>query len=162
MIASLPVPEPFDLERFRVSLERHRGRPLLLLPAAIAADCSGMWAGTEEADFIFYAQDTTPVHQRHIVAHEIGHMAFDHRGTKVDGDQLARLLFPDLSPALVRSSLARSAYSDDEECEAETFASVLLGRARARPGASGLRPGEAELLQRIEGAFAPARPGYGE
>ncbi len=162
MIASLPVPEPFDLEHFRMNLEGHRGKPLLLLPAAMTTDCSGMWAGTGEADFIFYAQDTTPVHQRHIVVHEIGHMAFGHQGTKAGGDALARMLFPGLSPALVQSSPARSVHSDDEELEAETFASVLLGRARARPAASGLRPGEAELLQRIEGAFTPVQPGYGE
>jgi hypothetical protein len=42
---------------------------LALVPAAIATSCSGMWVGTDEADFIFYARDTTPVHQRHIVVH---------------------------------------------------------------------------------------------
>lgn len=162
MIASLPVPDPFDLERFRLNLEGHRGKPLLFLPAAIATECSGAWIGTEDADFIFYARDTTSVHQRHIVVHEIGHMAFGHCGTKADGDALARVLFPDLSPALVQSSLARSVHSGDEECEAETFASILLGRARSRSAAPGLPQGEAELLQRIEGAFSPVHPGYGE
>jgi hypothetical protein len=86
-------------------------------------------------------------------------MSFDHQGTKIDGDELARLLFPNLGPALVRSSLARTAYSDAEEREAETFASVLLGRARNRPAGPGLQPAEAELLQRVEGAFTPGRPG---
>jgi hypothetical protein len=162
IIACLPVPEPFDLEQFRVNLEGHRGRPLLLLPAETGTECSGMWVGTEDADYIFYAQDTTPVHQRHIVVHEIGHMAFDHQGSRLGGDELARLLFPNLNPALVQSFLARSVYSDDEECEAETFASVLLGRVKAQQGVPGLRPGEAELLQRIAGAFSPAQPGYGK
>ena len=161
MIASLPVPEPFDLEQLRVNLEGHRGRPLLLMPGAAATDCSGMWIGTEAADYIFYAPDTTPVHQRHIVVHEIGHMAFEHQGSRAGGDVLARLLFPDLSPALVRSFLARSVYSGQDEREAETFASVLLGRVKPRPGAAGLRPGEAELLRRVEGAFTPAQFSYG-
>jgi Zn-dependent peptidase ImmA (M78 family) len=121
-----------------------------------------MWIGTDAADFICYAQDTTPVHQRHIVAHEIGHMAFEHRGSAAGGEEIARLLFPDLSPVLVQSFLARSVYSDREELEAETFASVLLGRARPRPSTSGLRAGEAEVLRRVEGAFTPAQPSYGE
>jgi hypothetical protein len=162
MIASLPVPDPFDLERFRVNLACHRGRPLLLLPDAIAKDCSGIWIGTQEADFIFYARDTSPVHQRHIIAHEIGHMAFGHQGAKVGDEGLTRVLFPDLSPAVVQSFLARTSYSDNEEREAETFASILLGRVRRQPAIADLSPDEAELLHRIERAFTPAYPGYGK
>lgn len=161
LIASLPVPDPFDLEQFRANLERQRGRRLLLLPDAMATDCSGMWIGTDQADYVFYARDTTPVHQRHIVAHEIGHMVFDHRGV-ASGTRLDKLLFPALSPAMVRTILGRTAYSDQEEREAETFASVLLGRARLRPAAPDLQPDEAELLQRVKGAFAPAWSGHGE
>jgi hypothetical protein len=161
IIASLPIPKPFDLEQFRANLERHRGRPLLLLPDAIATDCSGIWIGAEHADFIFYARDTTVVHQRHIIVHEIGHMAFGHQGARVDGGELALSLFPDLSPDLVRSALARTAYSEYEEREAETFASVLLRRAHLQPAAPELRPDDAEALQRVAGAFSLTQPGYG-
>jgi hypothetical protein len=122
-----------------VNLEDHRGRPLLLMPGATATGCSGMWIGTDAADYIFYAPDTTPVHQRHIVAHEIGHMAFGHQGSRADGDELARLLFPDLSPALVRSFLtrsvlARSVYSGNEEREA---GNVRLRSPRPREAPNG-------------------------
>jgi hypothetical protein len=160
LIGSLPIPEPFTLERFREGLERHRGRRLMLVPTPTATNCSGVWVGTEEADYIFYARDTTLLHQWHIVAHETGHMVLGHQGAPIRDDEFARMLFPHLSPDLVRSALARAGYSDPEEREAETFASLLLDRVSAPVPAPGLAPGQAQLLSRIEGAFTTARPAH--
>jgi hypothetical protein len=54
--------------------------------------------------------------------------------------------------------LARSAYTDLEEQEAETFASLLLDHIKAPPPpAPPMRPEQAELLLRVEHAFGPAR-----
>jgi hypothetical protein len=154
-------PAPFSLELFRQGLERRRSRPLRLIPARTAPDCSGLWTGTTDADCIFYAQDTTPLHQWHIVGHEAGHMLFGHKGTPVDGDEFTRLMFPNLDPALVRLTLARSACTGTEEQEAETFASLLLERIRFPPRAPGLPPAQATLLSRAEAAFTLAPPGTG-
>jgi hypothetical protein len=160
IINTMPIPSPFGLEKFRANTERHRGRPLLLIPTNTTADCSGLWIGTTEGDYIFYERNTTPLHQWHIVGHEIGHMLFGHRGTPISDDEFARLLFPNLDPDLVQSALARSAYTDTEEEEAETFATLLLDHIHRLPHPPDLPPGKAEVLTRLEGAFtASARRG---
>ena len=56
-------------------------------------------------------------------------MVFDHQGTKADGDELARLMFPNLSPALVRSSLARSVYSAMINTALLAVSAIALGAA---------------------------------
>jgi hypothetical protein len=152
-IRSLPVPDPFDLEQFRINLENHRKRGLQLIPAQTPPACSGMWIPLADTDCIFYERATTRPHQVHIIAHETGHMVFGHRGEPLGDSELARLLFPDLDPDTVRSALARSGYTDIEEQEAETFASLLLDRIKA-PSTSDLPPEKADLLRRVEAAFA--------
>ncbi|MBO0802102.1 MAG: ImmA/IrrE family metallo-endopeptidase [Nocardiopsaceae bacterium] len=153
-IQALTIPVPLGLEPFRECLERHRGRPVDLIPTTTANGCSGLWIGTRDADYIFYERDTTPLHQLHIVAHEAGHMLLGHAGTPIGTEQLARLLFPDLPAALVQSALGRSAYTDAEEHEAETFASLLLGPAAHHPPTPpNLPPGTAAFLDRLEDAF---------
>jgi hypothetical protein len=159
MIKALPVPAPFDLERFRANIERHRGRRLRLHAIPTKPDCSGLWIATRDADHIYYASDTTPLHQWHIIGHEAGHMLFGHQGASSGEEDLARLLFPSLDPAMVRAILARSAYTDTEEEEAETFASVLLERARQPRRRPSLPPAQAELLSRVEGAFGTSPRG---
>lgn len=111
-----------------------------------------------DADCIFYEQDTTQLHQLHIIGHESGHMLFGHRGLPISEGEFAHLLFPDLAPELTSSFLARSAYTDTEEEEAETFASLLLDHIKPAPRAPHLPPHQADLLHRVEGAFTRPRP----
>jgi len=154
MIRSLPVPDPFDLEQFRLNLANHRKRQLQLVKTQTPPACSGMWISFPDTDCIFYERDTTWPHQLHIIAHETGHMVFDHRGEPLGGSELARLLFPSLDPDTVNAALARSGYPDAEEQEAETFASLLLRRINTRRDADELPTEQADLLRRVEAAFA--------
>jgi hypothetical protein len=157
-IKTLPIPRPFSLEQFRARLEHQRQRPLQLIPTRTRPDCTGLWIAMADADYIFYEQDTTPLHQWHIVGHETGHMIFDHHGSPITDEEFTRLLFPSLDATLIRSVLGRSAYTDAEEQEAETFASILLDHIKAPPPqAPPMRPEQAELLLRVEHAFGPAR-----
>ena len=95
-----------------------------------------MWIATDEADYIFHEEGTTPFHKTHIVLHEIAHMLLDHRGGGAWED-LARLLAPDIGPGLARLILGRTAYITVEEREAETLASLHspTGQRRTEPGA---------------------------
>jgi hypothetical protein len=96
-----------------------------------------MWIATEATDYIIYEQNTTPDNQLRIISHEIGHMTLGHQGIPLASSDMGRLFFPNLDPAMVAASLARSVssavYSPTEELEAETFASLLAGRIRAWP-----------------------------
>jgi hypothetical protein len=130
VINGLNVPHPFDLEKFRSQLERQRDRPLRLVPIQSEPDSPcGLWVAMAEADYIFYDAATSPLHQIHIIVHEIGHLLLDHRGAAWITDALAGALMPDLDPALIRRTLGRTVYTEIEEQEAETIATMLLERA---------------------------------
>jgi IrrE N-terminal-like domain len=137
VIMRLPIPRPFDLERFRVALGRHRERPLRFIPARTTAKTAartagaaggpdGLWVATANADHIFYDQDATPLRQLHIIAREIGHMVLEHQGAPASTSEIARLLLPSLDPALIIATLGRTSYTLAEEQEADLFAALLL------------------------------------
>jgi hypothetical protein len=61
LILSLPFhlesfPRPWRLEEFRVAVERHRGRRLILEPAPLSRCGSAMWIAAHAADLIVYDQ----------------------------------------------------------------------------------------------------------
>jgi hypothetical protein len=152
-IWSLTIPSPFGLEPFRECLEQRRGQPVRLIPTKATTECSGLWVGTPDMDYIFYERSATPLHQLHIVAHEAGHMFFGHKGQSISDEEFSRLLFPDLPPELVTSMLGRSAYTDTQEREAETFATLLLNHVMQLPPRADLPPDKTVLLRRLEDAF---------
>lgn len=136
-VASLGIHCPSDLNSVLAAVEKRRGRPLVLTAATMGPACNGMWIATETTDYIVYEQDTTPDNQLRIIGHEIGHMVLGHQGTPLASSDVGRLFFPNLDPAMVATSLARSAssavYSPTEELEAETFASLLLSQLDRSP-----------------------------
>jgi IrrE N-terminal-like domain len=130
VIRRLPIPRPFDLERFRIALGRRRERTLRFIPARTTARSAdgpdGLWVATANADHIFYDQDATPLRQLHIIAREIGHMVLEHQGAPASVSEIARLLLPSLDPALIVATLGRTSYTLAEEQEADLFAALLL------------------------------------
>lgn len=166
IIDDLPLPTPFDEERFLSGLGRQRGKPvsLLVVPARGGLP-SGLLLVTANVDIVVRIE-TSPIHAHHIVAHEVGHLLLDHRSMAQDGespddhavDTLATLL-PSLSPTLIRRLLARQLYQDDEERQAEIFASMLMMRAYRAPAtrraAGRITADNAASMTRIENTLLP-------
>ncbi len=133
---SVALPEPFDAEAFVASLAANRRRPIELMPVSApeGAPC-GLLMSTERADYILYPTNTTALHRRHILLHEVGHLLCGHTGPDGGADGVAidaaagRQLMPNLSPELVRRVLGRTTYTEVEEREAELVASLLAQRA---------------------------------
>jgi hypothetical protein len=112
-----------DLESFRAVLEKFRERPVYVIPFTLGAGFVGLWLDTDTADYIFYELNTTPFHQRHIVLHEGSHILRGHGG--VDIPELVSSLPLRLDPTMIRSLLGRSAYTEQEEAEAEVLATLI-------------------------------------
>jgi hypothetical protein len=114
---------------------------------------------TDRADYIGYPVATTPLHQQHIVLHEIGHLLCEHPGRSGPADSVARGLTTQLSDELVSRVLGRTAYDEQEEQEAELIASLALQRAVHHP-VSAPRPGPlAGRVRRLGHVFGrPHRP----
>jgi len=182
-VRTLPIPRPFTLEGFLEQVGDHSGRRIELLPAILGATAPcGMLVGTDDVDYICFAANTSPLHRRHIVLHEVGHLWLEHKGTTVAldtptppdpaapgpvtagpvagdlGDSaLAALktLLPDLPEAVIKRIMGRTVFDKREEREAELFA-LLAGPVITRAGRI---PAQARdnVLDRIREVFdAPA------
>jgi hypothetical protein len=139
-------------------LAARRGRGIIVrsMPSVGEGFACGLWVATDDADIVLVERGTTVQHQDHIVAHELGHICFDHYGTlHPTSHELGRLM-PNLDPALVRRVLGRTSYTSREESEAEVFASVLMTytTAGARlPGPAGSDAGQP--VHRFASALEP-------
>ncbi|MGW4489103.1 hypothetical protein ACWEOE_35365 [Amycolatopsis sp. NPDC004368] len=129
------LPEPFDADEFVAGIAAGRGRPIELMPVNVPSDgpC-GLLMSTARADYILYPTNTTALHRRHILLHEVGHLLCGHVGSDAGAEGAAidvavsRALMPNLSPELVRRVLGRTTYSEVQEQEAELVASLLAQR----------------------------------
>ncbi len=118
----------FTMEDFRSYLEHRRGRKLVFVPWPMPPSLTGAWLAAEGCDFVFYAQDSLPIHQAHIQLHEMAHMLCGHSGLKTDGPDLQ--VFRASRPTQETDRLMfRSSHSDIEELEAETLASLVQRQA---------------------------------
>ncbi|WP_138356392.1 MULTISPECIES: ParH-like protein [unclassified Streptomyces] len=147
------IPDPFDVHEMFQRISRQRGRPIHLLSRQLppGSPC-GLWISTGSADYMLYEQATSPAHQDHILLHELGHLLHDHGVGQPLSTDVARTLMPSLKPELVQRVLGRTRYSDTEENEAETFASVILTQVSLRsPEPQGIVPPEAaDVIRRLE------------
>lgn len=139
-----------ELHRY---LSVQRRRPIHLIPAPFPErHLFGIWLKMDDFDVIAFEKAASPSHKEHIIAHELAHIAFEHRGSVQLDHSDSGQLFSDVDPAAVRSMLMRSRYSHDEEQEAETMASLILARA-TKPWiepAWGVPEEAAEIVARIE------------
>lgn len=151
---ALDLPTPFDVRAFCRALVMRRGRPIELLPIVGTRGPCGLWIASDEADYIFYEQQTSRLHQEHIILHEVCHVLCGHQPTPVSHADLSRL-FPDMHPDTVQRLLQRGGYSTEEEREAELLASLILEQtARRLPRAVSIPDGEtAGLLGRLEASL---------
>lgn len=141
LIGQLHVPMPFTIENLADAVAQRRGRPLRLIPLprtdAGESGICGVWIALSDADHVYYSVVTSPVHQTHIVLHELAHILLDHRQDGEPDHEVLRWLFPDLDPAMAARLLARdrTRTTTDQEQEAELLASLMWQHFDAVPAA---------------------------
>ncbi|GAB2720348.1 hypothetical protein [Nocardia thraciensis] len=138
----LPIPDPWDRDRFVATVAELRGRPITLVPigalGVVESPC-GLWLMREDDDVIVYEGGTSEYHIDQIVCHEVGHMVLGHDRAYPagdggpPGDATLRALLPDIDPSAVRAVLGRSGYGSGMEREAELFATMVM--VSSAPGA---------------------------
>lgn len=152
LVDSLTIPVPFGLDAFCEQLGRDRGRPISRLAVDLpAGGPCGLLVSTDEAEVVLVERRTTEWHQRHIVLHELGHLLWGH--DRLMAPATSTLLLPHLDPEMVHRVLARTSYSELEERQAETVASLILERvSRLAPETrwSARASVDAEALHRVE------------
>lgn len=162
LVAALGLPAPFDLAAMCVHVGEQRGKPIKLMATSMSmgGGLCGMWMGTAKSDYVFYEQDTTVVHQQHIVFHELGHILRGHPPARLLGTELAHALAPHVDTSgEVPRVLGRDAYTDDHEYEAELIATFILRRVSLHSNAAdALQGGDlTDPVSRVERSLR--RPG---
>ncbi|MBP2475661.1 hypothetical protein JOF53_004533 [Crossiella equi] len=135
VVGSLPLPDPFDVRELvrLVAERRQRAITVLPYPAHVVARARaqheplpyGMWLAGTTADFIFYREDTTEMHQQHVILHELGHICLRHRTDTIDDVDAARI---------TGGAAKRTVYGDGQERAAELFAYLVEQRAGSLNG----------------------------
>ena len=134
LVADLDLPDPFDLEDFCTRLGQHIGRRLVLMShSMVIGGLCGAWMRTAKADYVFYEEDTSQLHQQHIVFHEIGHILRAHVPGKELSKDLARTIAAGAKVSDVFRVLGRDSYAEDDEFEAELIATLILRRIGRQP-----------------------------
>lgn len=153
MVRDLDIPSPFDVRLLCRRIAERQHRPIHLEPMRMPADgpC-GVWVSGAAVDYIFFEEQTSPLHQEHIVAHELGHLLCDHRTMSVMSGDTSRTVLPTLDPNMVERILHRTHYNEVEEQQAEIIASLILRNAnRTHPEAARSVPPEAAaIVERVE------------
>lgn len=123
----------------------------MALPMSASGAC-GLWMAGSANDYICYERNTTPVHQEHIVLHELGHILCEHPGSQPVDLALARI-FPDLSATTLKIMLARqhAGFSAQHEAEAETVAYLISEIIDTRPHRT--QRGLTEMTDRLSQAL---------
>lgn len=131
------IPRPMDVTLLVERLEHVRGRPIELFATTCrTGGPMGMWVCRPDRDIIVYPADTSPLHQAHIVLHEIGHMIAEHRRDCSLPADVATRLTSLVGPALIQHMMGRTTYATPEEWEAEIIASHIWSTATlGRPSA---------------------------
>lgn len=149
----LALPHRFGTQQLCDAVSSLRGRPIVLRPlstlGAVDAPC-GIRVEAVDADYLFFEESTSSLHQLHILAHEISHIACDHPGS-MSLDETAPLT-TGINPTLILRMSGRTSYTTADEREAEMMATVI--RQRIYRGRE-LPPSQpTEATERWEALFA--------
>ncbi|MEU3990803.1 hypothetical protein OG301_16170 [Streptomyces platensis] len=122
-LQELGVQPPLDVVALCQALGRKWGRDIELQPAPLPQPGPlGLLIETPEADIILYQEKTTRLHQDHIILHEVGHMLANHES---DSTELGAT-GPRIEPGGARREHQRCSYDDQQECDAELVATIIL------------------------------------
>lgn len=142
-IAELEIPHPWGVEEFSRSVSRHTARPIRIEHYPAAAKPSerpcGLLIRRESADVVFYDPSTSRYHAEHTILHELGHIVMDHFASPaemiaghddvaVDVSNWLTEELTDVDADAISHVLCRTAFENDQEEEAELFASLLMSR----------------------------------
>lgn len=117
LLRQLDIRPPLRVDELCARLGEHRGKPIRLIPWALPVPGPfGLWMSRPHEECVFYQEETSRVHQDHIILHELGHILADHG----DGEDLS-----ELGPDFVAKGFRRTCYTEDYEREAELVATII-------------------------------------
>ena len=144
LVGRMRVPHPFTRDAYQAVLSEVVGTTIRLVPFSATApgqltSLTGMTVPLANTTYVFYRSDASPVHQLHVIHHELFHILAGHPGIPVSDEHLKNALIemlkvelPHLNADLIRHLVGRgctNGHSDDRhERDAERFAVAVAQR----------------------------------
>ncbi|MFC0434541.1 ImmA/IrrE family metallo-endopeptidase [Kutzneria buriramensis] len=160
LVAALPLPESYTVAELSRACGHLMDTTIVVqpYPESIVAEAnvegrplpSGVLLNTAKGVHIFYRSDTSAMHQRHVILHELGHLLCRHPTATVDEPAT------DLNTANISQAAQRSHYHSDRERAAELFAYLVeqRGGQLSLPGRNRRDdPTHADMLRRFRSTF---------
>ncbi|MFD9269743.1 hypothetical protein ACFWB1_12485 [Streptomyces goshikiensis] len=125
LLRDLDIQPPLQVDDLCRRLGARLGKPIRLVAWALPIPGPfGLWMSRPSEEVIFYQEETTRVHQDHIILHEVGHILAEHEDDGDAGEHFPDL-GPDFPPDLIRRGFRRTCYTEDYEREAELVATII-------------------------------------
>lgn len=119
---SLPVPDPWSVERFGAALARQRGRRLILAAAQLPGGHPGLWVALPATDLIIYPRADDAAVELRAIGHQLGHMLLGHQGVPASESP-----FPHVHPNTA-ATIGITRFAPPEESVADEFAAQFTAR----------------------------------
>jgi hypothetical protein len=136
MVRELDLPRMSTVEELCAVVADRAGRPVVLTPRRMrVGEPSGFVERRAETDVIYFEQETSGLHQAHIICHELAHLLCDHLAEPPAAEEsAAQVTLPTIDPDMVRLVLGRSHYDGAAEEEAEILGAELTRALVLAPG----------------------------
>ncbi|MFJ9027380.1 hypothetical protein ACIRQP_02425 [Streptomyces sp. NPDC102274] len=137
MVRELDLPQLSTVEELCAAVADRSGRPVQLVPRRMRVDePSGFVERRAESDVIYFEQETSGLHQAHIICHELAHLLCGHLAEAPAADEdTAHVELPTIDADMIRLVLGRSHYDGAAEEEAEILGAELTRILVLAPGA---------------------------
>lgn len=136
-VRALSLPPMSTVEELCAAVADRAGRTVRLVPRRMRVDePSGFVERRADTDLIYFEQETSGLHQAHIICHELAHLLCGHLAEPPAEDEDPALVeLPTIDSDMIRLVLGRSHYDDAAEEEAEILGAELTRVLVLAPGA---------------------------
>jgi hypothetical protein len=125
------MPADGDLVGLVAAVAEGRNREICVLRLPMPSPGpSGAWVALPDKDYVVIDQGAAPSRFVATLCHELAHMLLGHQGPVQQASAAA--LAPQVDPRIAARILGRHGYSDAQEHEAETLATVLAAEHSRR------------------------------
>jgi hypothetical protein len=137
MARQLDLPPMSTVEELCATVADRAGRPVRLVPRRMrVGEPSGFVERRADTDVIYFEQETSSLHQAHIICHELAHLLCGHLAEAPAADEeTTPAELPTIDADMIRLILGRSHYDDAAEEEAEILGAELTRTLVLAPGA---------------------------